>query len=118
MKLEELRVNLARKYREPALYNEWFLYPSTDPECKNIEINLIELFKKGKEGIDTVSNFIKYFGVTSERGRGIACLLGLGIADALGASTEFISFEKNREFALIEEGFEEIKNKVKYNMLN
>lgn len=45
-------------------------------------------------------------------------MLGLGIADALGASTEFIPFVKNRDFPLIEEGFEEIKNKIKYDMLN
>lgn len=43
-------------------------------------------------------------------------MLGCGIADALGASTEFIPFVKDRHH-LIKTGFEEIKEKIKKGLL-
>lgn len=43
-----------------------------------------------------------------QESRGVASMLGLGITDALGASTEFMPFIKNRHH-LIEKGFAEIR---------
>ncbi len=41
----------------------------------------------------------------------------MGIADALGASTEFLPFERDRK-PLIEKGFKEIPEKVRNDTLN
>lgn len=49
--------------------------------------------------------------------RAVACLLGLGITDALGASTEFIHFKKDRHH-LVEKGFKEIVDKIERKILN
>lgn len=51
MKLDELRYNLSIKYKAPALYNEWFLFPETDEDCKKIADKLNILFRTGKTGI-------------------------------------------------------------------
>jgi hypothetical protein len=64
-------------------------------------------------GLGTITDYTDFFDLKSIReNRAIACLLGLGIADALGASTEFIPFERDRK-TLIEKDFKEIPEKVK-----
>jgi ADP-ribosylglycohydrolase len=65
-----------------------------------------------------VIDYITYFQLSnSKESRGIGSMLGLGIADALGASTEFIPFVKNRH-NLIEKGFVEIPEKIREDILN
>lgn len=87
MKFEEFKYNLSVKYKSTALYNEWFLYPDTDVQCSFVKNKLVSLYRTGKAGIEQVGDLEGYFEVTKEVGRGIACMMGLGVADALGAST-------------------------------
>ena len=96
MTYKEYQHNVFTKYKQPALYSEWFLYPDTDPECRVLSEKLNALFRTGKAGIGSSSSIIEDFGLTNQQSRGIACMVGLGIADALGASTEFIPFQKDR----------------------
>ena len=51
MKLDEFKYNLSIKYKAPTLYNQWFLYPETDEDCKKITDKLNTLFRTGKTGI-------------------------------------------------------------------
>ncbi len=65
-----------------------------------------------------MTDFTKYFEFPNDKySRGVASMLGLGITDALGASTEFIPFVKNRHH-LITTGFGEIRDKVEKDILN
>ena len=96
-------------------YNTYNIIPPQDEDRQRITDQLNKLFSK--RPIE-VTNFIEYFGLTGiTESRGIASLLGLGIADALGASTEFIPFVKNRHH-LIEHGFAEIPKKINDDRLN
>ncbi len=48
--------------------------------------------------------------------RGIACLLGLAVCDALGACTQFLEFVKDRR-DLIKHDFKDIENQIKIGIL-
>lgn len=69
--------------------------PTTDPDLIHFTEKLNTLFTKGNMNKDT--NFLQSLELKSiKESRGIGSMLGCGIADALGASTEFIPFKKNR----------------------
>lgn len=75
-------------------YNTYNIIPPQDADLQKYTKLLDELFEG--ESVKDV-DYVKYFELPSiKHARGIASLLGLGIADALGASTEFIPFVKNR----------------------
>ena len=54
--------------------------------------------------------------MTSKESRGVATLLGLAISDALGATTEFIDFDKSRKY--IKNGFSDIEKLIKEKLIN
>lgn len=95
-------------------YNTYNIIRPEDEDRVKLTDLLNNLFSKRSL---EVANFNQYFGLTVVESRGVASLLGLGIADALGASTEFIPFVKNRHH-LIEKGFAEISEKIHNDVLN
>lgn len=71
-----------------------------------------------EKGIESVTNFTDFFDFKDVRQeRATACMLGLGVSDALGANTEFLHYDKDRR-DLIEHGFKEIFPKIEKKILN
>lgn len=96
-------------------YNTYNIIPPQDPDLQKYTKLLDDLFQD-----ETIKDmdYVSYFQLPSiKHSRGIAALLGLGIADALGASTEFIPFVKHRHH-LIERGFLEIPGKIHKDILH
>ena len=60
---------------------------------------------------------VQSFGISQKESRAIASFLGLAICDALGASTEFIPFKKDRR-DLIANDFLDVESQIKNRKLD
>jgi hypothetical protein len=86
MSMQELYHRCYKKTIDEGEYQLWCPVSQQDPELEMLHFKFSHLFKEG--GIHTVTDFTSFFGLKSVRQeRAVACMVGLGIADALGAST-------------------------------
>lgn len=78
------RLNYMKKINSSE-YNRWLPFKNS-PYLELLPLKMNYLFKEG--GLSTTKDYVDYFELKSKKHeRGLACLLGLGIADALGATT-------------------------------